>query len=237
MPIPTMAVVTLVALVALSATSRPPAQPVLFAPAGNVGAYDLYVSDHLNRAWTPARKLEALSSPTRDYSERGFADAPREHALTYDEVERSFHGIMNGLGNIYRVPIAAVHATHAAACDAAEYHQFDFWIGDWTVTAPNGQLAGTNTIDRPLGGCVLQEHWVGARGSHGSSFNIYDATRKQWHQTWVDDQGTLLLLDGAYANGKMILSGPGVNQTGAAIINRITWQREHGDPDRVRQLW
>lgn len=125
----------------------------------------------------------------------------------------------------------------APACASAEYHQFDFWIGEWTVTAPNGQLAGTNTIDRPLGSCVLQEHWVGAHGSHGSSFNIYDAGRKVWHQTWVDDQGTLLLLDGAYANGKMILTGPGVNQAGVAIINRITWQRQNGDPDRVRQLW
>jgi len=217
-------------------------------PAGNVDAYDLYVSDHNNGAWTPARKLEALSSPTRDYSpritadgqwlyftsERGFADAPRDRALTYDEVEQSLHSVLNGLGNIYRVPIAAVHAS---ACDAAEYHQFDFWIGDWTVTTPNGKVAGTNTIDRPLGTCVLQEHWVGAGGTVGSSFNVYDTTRKRWHQTWVDNQGTLLLLDGAFADEKMVMSGASVDAKGAAIMNRITWQREHGDPDRVRQLW
>jgi len=125
----------------------------------------------------------------------------------------------------------------APACAAPEYHQFDFWIGDWTVTGPQGNVVGTNSIDRPLGGCVLQEHWVGARGTRGSSFNVYDATRKQWHQTWVDDQGTLLLLDGSFAGDKMVLSGPGVNATGGAIINRITWQREHGDPNRVRQVW
>ena len=97
-------------------------------PAGNVNAYDLYVSDHRNGTWTPARKLSALSSPARDYSpritpdgrwlyftsEHGFADAPRDHALTYDEVERSFHSALNGLGNIYRVPIAAVHDTTEA---------------------------------------------------------------------------------------------------------------------------
>ena len=134
---------------------------------------------------------------------------------------------------------AAPHlgAVHTAPCEAAEFHQFDFWIGDWEVTGRKGNIVGTNTIDRPLGGCVLQEHWVGTSGSRGSSFNVYDATRKQWHQTWVDNQGTLLLLDGSFADGKMVLSGPGVNATGAAIINRITWQREHGDPDRVRQTW
>lgn len=92
-------------------------------PAGAVNLYDLYVSDHRNGTWTPARKLTALSSPTRDYSPRitadgqwlyytsetGFADAPRDRAMTYEEMERAFHGALNGLGNIYRVPIAAVH--------------------------------------------------------------------------------------------------------------------------------
>jgi hypothetical protein len=125
----------------------------------------------------------------------------------------------------------------APACAAPEFHQFDFWVGDWTVVGPKGKVVGTNTIDRPLGACVLQEHWSGAGGTHGSSFNIYDPTRKQWHQTWVDDQGTLLLLDGSFANGKMTLTGPSVDQQGAKIINRIVWQIEQGDANRVRQTW
>ncbi len=94
-------------------------------PAGAVNLYDLYVSDHTNGTWTPARKLTNLSTPTRDYSpritpdgkwlyyttEHGFADRPRDRALTYDEMEHALHGLLNGLGNIYRVPIAAVHDT------------------------------------------------------------------------------------------------------------------------------
>ena len=124
-----------------------------------------------------------------------------------------------------------VNMALAPVCASPEYHQFDFWVGDWTVTAPNGKVVGTNTIDRPLGSCVLQEHWIGAGGTHGSSFNIYDAARKLWHQTWVDDHGTLLLLDGAYADGKMTLSG------GTSTINRITWEQKGSKPDRVRQLW
>jgi hypothetical protein len=125
----------------------------------------------------------------------------------------------------------------APACAAPEYHQFDFWIGDWTVTGPKGKVVGTNTIDRSLGQCVLQEHWSGARGSHGTSFNIYDAARKMWHQTWVDDDGLLLLLDGSFADGKMTLTGPGVDDHGAKIINRIIWHKEQGDANRVRQTW
>ena len=27
-------------------------------------------------------------------------------------------------------------------CSAPEYHQFDFWLGDWEVTTPDGKPAG-----------------------------------------------------------------------------------------------
>src|SRR3954470_11889409 len=83
------------------------------------------------------------------------------------------------------------------ACSEPEYHQFDFWIGDWDVRGPKGKQAGVNHIRSILDGCVLQENWSGAGGSTGTSYNIYDRTQKKWHQTWVDNQGTLLQLDGA----------------------------------------
>ena len=85
--------------------------------------------------------------------------------------------------------------------------QFDFWIGDWNVTLPNGKYAGTNRIEPILTGCVLRESWSGARGMHGTSYNIYDTAHRRWHQTWVDDGGNLLQLDGAFQDGKMVLIG------------------------------
>ena len=57
---------------------------------------------------------------------------------------------------------------------------------------------------------------------NGESFNMWDAVRKRWHQTWVSDSGSLLLLDGAFQNGSMQLtgmSGPPERQ----VMNRITW--------------
>jgi len=36
----------------------------------------------------------------------------------------------------------------------------------------------------------------GAGGHHGTSYNIYDASRRRWHETWVDDEGLLLQLEG-----------------------------------------
>jgi len=85
-------------------------------------------------------------------------------------------------------------AAIAAACSAAEYHQFDFWIGEWDVHTADGKLAGTNRIEREYDGCVVHERYVGARGYSGESLNTYDSGRKVWHQTWVDNQSTLLLL-------------------------------------------
>jgi hypothetical protein len=120
-------------------------------------------------------------------------------------------------------------------CTSAEYRQFDFWIGDWDVRLPDGKQAGTNRIRRILNGCVIQETWSGAAGSSGTSYNIYDRMRRKWHQTWVDDQGSLLQLDGESTNGRMTLSGETVDSSGVKLLQRITWERT--GPAKVRQLW
>ena len=69
----------------------------------------------------------------------------------------------------------------AAPCDAPEYRQFDFWLGEWVVKGPAGKVAGINRIVSEYGGCVLHEHYVTGRGYSGESLNTYDAGRKLWH--------------------------------------------------------
>ncbi len=122
-------------------------------------------------------------------------------------------------------------------CSSVEFHQFDFWIGDWNVTA-DGQPAGTNSIHPIQNGCALKENWQGAGegGISGTSFNIYDRARGQWHQTWVDASGTLLQLDGGLVDGAMILSGKRPTRDGkGTALHRISWTP---NPDgSVRQLW
>lgn len=136
--------------------------------------------------------------------------------------------------------VAAQQAGQGAAasqpCSAPEYRQFDFWIGNWEVTAA-GQTAGTNSIHPVHGGCALQENWQGsgAGGISGSSFNIYDQGSGRWHQTWVDANGTLLLLDGGLVDGSMVLSGSRPATNGSTALHRISWTpNEDGS---VRQLW
>ena len=121
------------------------------------------------------------------------------------------------------------------ACATPEYRQFDFWLGDWSVSDPKGNAAGTNLITLEQDGCVLHEHWTGSKGGTGQSFNVYDATDKRWHQVWVDNQGGLLQLTGGIVDAKMVLEGPGRGAKGESVTNRITWEKLADG--RVRQTW
>src|SRR5688572_30244911 len=81
-------------------------------------------------------------------------------------------------------------------CQSSEHRQFDFWVGDWVVRNPAGKEVGRNRIAKSHDGCVLHERWTSASPHRGESFNIYDAPRKVWHQTWVDNSGLLLVIEG-----------------------------------------
>lgn len=125
-------------------------------------------------------------------------------------------------------------AAEAPCADAVKSHQFDFWIGEWDVTAGGGN-AGTNKIEPILGGCVLQENWKGAQGSEGKSFNFYNPETGKWHQKWVWKQGTSLDLEGGFENGKMSLQGHKKGNDGKTTRSRITWTPNADGT--VRQLW
>jgi hypothetical protein len=131
----------------------------------------------------------------------------------------------------------AVPPPASLACMGPEFRQFDFWLGEWEVRDATGKLQGTNRIVSAHKGCALEEHWTGAGGFSGTSLNLYDAGRKQWHQTWVDSTGALLQLDGGLVDGRMVLSGatPSANSADGRALQRIAWTPL---PDgRVRQLW
>ena len=132
-------------------------------------------------------------------------------------------------------PHPAAAAAAAAPCSAPEFRQFDFWVGDWSVSKPDGTVAGTNHITREYGGCVVHEHYATPRGYSGESLNIYDASRGVWHQSWVDSTGLLLTLEGHLSGKSMVLEGASKAAEGPPLKQRITWTP---NPDgTVRQLW
>jgi hypothetical protein len=120
-------------------------------------------------------------------------------------------------------------------CSTAAHHQFDFWLGDWEVATPQGASAGTNRVERLLEGCALQEHWEASDGSRGTSLSSYDAVARKWRQTFVDDSGDVLLLEGEFKDGRMVLQGEKAMGRQRGALQRISWQLVNGD--KVRQRW
>jgi hypothetical protein len=133
------------------------------------------------------------------------------------------------------VVAAGVSAALAAPCDSAAHRQFDFWLGEWSVHTPDGKLAGVNRIEREYDGCVLHERYSTERGYAGESLNAYDPGRRLWHQTWVDNQGTLLLLEGSFQPPSMVLQGQTKASDGKVTKHRITWTP--AADGSVRQHW
>lgn len=132
--------------------------------------------------------------------------------------------------------VAAQESAAAPPCSGPEYTQFDFWVGEWRVTNPEGVFQGTNRIEKILGGCVLEENWTGAKGMRGHSYNAYAKRRDVWHQTWVDSNGMLLLLEGGLENDRMVLRGETPGPEGKGSVNHeISW--EQLADGRVRQIW
>lgn len=129
---------------------------------------------------------------------------------------------------------APAPANRVAPCTSAEYRQFDFWLGEWEVTTAKG-VAGKNRITKLLDACGLREEYSTPNGYVGTSFNVYDASRKVWHQTWVDNQGGLLRIEGGLRKGKMVLEGQHPNPKGGHQIDRITWTPNVDGS--VRQHW
>ncbi len=81
--------------------------------------------------------------------------------------------------------LAQTPASPPASCaDTPALHALDFWLGEWTVGV-GGQVAGTNRIERILGGCALTETWRDAGGGEGRSLFYYLPSEGEWRQVWV----------------------------------------------------
>ena len=117
-------------------------------------------------------------------------------------------------------------------CSNPKAHEFDFWIGTWTVYK-NGtdKIVGYNTINSVAGDCGLQENWKSVDGSNiGTSLNKFAFRKGKWQQFWIDNSGITLQLEGNYSDNKMIMTGES-----PTALDRITWF--NNADGTVRQLW
>lgn len=132
--------------------------------------------------------------------------------------------------------VVPIQAADSAPCGTPQHRQFDFWIGDWEVTDKDGKTPyGTNSITLEEGGCLLHEHWQGAKGGSGQSFNFYDKATSRWEQVWVAKDGSSLTLLGGIEGSAMVLVGDAKQPDGKTVRNKITWTPQ--EDGRVRQQW
>lgn len=129
----------------------------------------------------------------------------------------------------------SAQAPSAPPCQTPASRQFDFWLGEWDVKNPAGQVIARSSITSILNGCVVKESYTLLNGPYkGESYNTFDTRTGRWHQSWVDNGGLLALFDGGLQGTAMILEGDGADPKGA-FRSRMTFTPL---PDgRVRQLW
>ncbi len=112
-------------------------------------------------------------------------------------------------------------------CNSPEHRAFDFWLGEWTVTSPTRQgWTAQSSITTSNDDCSVHENYQSQGGYAGKSINFYDPQKQKWHQTWIDNRGAPIYLEGNLENDAMIL---------ADETNRVTWSVQ--TDQRVRQHW
>ena len=124
-----------------------------------------------------------------------------------------------------------------------EFRQFDFWVGEWAPKNAQGVTVGTSSIQLILSNCVIFENW-NTPVSSGKSFSNFDANDGKWHQTWVDDKGTLAYYVGGVVDGNMVLDNERT-VNGKKTIGRMTFSklpngdvRQHGESSTDdRKTW
>jgi hypothetical protein len=118
----------------------------------------------------------------------------------------------------------AAPAAARAACTAAAYHQFDFFVGQWSVYDAKGHPVGSDDVEKRLNGCVIYERYTNPDGSVGIGLSGYQAKLGTWHQDFMGDDGLVVALDGAKGAGAaMVMSGHDYPADGTRRLDRGIW--------------
>lgn len=127
------------------------------------------------------------------------------------------------------VPGHAQARPPAPSCATPEYHQFDFFVGDWDTydVSDSTKIVARNRVTPMVGGCAVREVYEQGDGLRGESFSTYDHSRGVWHQSWVTNHAQLLLMDGGLVSGNMVFTTTTKSDNGTTSLLRVTWIPQH----------
>ena len=124
-------------------------------------------------------------------------------------------------------------ARSSPSCRRGGHRDFDFWLGQWVITQPDGSSGGVSSITSEVGGCAVMETY---QGGGGRSLNLFDPLRDRWTQTYIDGGGLLLRLYGGLDGDAMVMTDDvRTTPTGLELTSEITWTPR--DDGGVQQLW
>jgi len=114
--------------------------------------------------------------------------------------------------------------------------QLDFWLGNWTVTAPGSSSTATSKVSLGLDQCLLVENWDGGRGHSGENMFAYSPEEKTWYGMFADNTGRVhVFSDGKVASGMAEFHGTSHGPKGETVLNKVRVVRI--DASRVEQTW
>lgn len=124
------------------------------------------------------------------------------------------------------IALVAKARSNAFPClDDPRHHEFDFWLGEWTVyqTGTNYEV-GRQRIEKGSGGCLVLENWTAtSTPGEGKSMNFIAATGK-WEQVWMGSGGAYLhYYNGEYRDGVMRYEGDGLDKQGKKILFHLSY--------------
>lgn len=131
-------------------------------------------------------------------------------------------------------------------CTDADHRAFDFWIGDWNVSATGSDVVIAHSRIEKLVGCAISETFnqtIGPKGQplnyHGRSISSYVPLERRWRQFYVDSGGTAATLDGGPVDGAMVLlakAGPVTNRM-TVSANADGSVRQRGESSTDGTTW
>jgi len=132
---------------------------------------------------------------------------------------------------------SAVLAQDSPSCAAnPQSRQLDFWLGNWTVTAPGGSITATSKVSLALDQCLLVENWDGGRGHSGENMFAYSPEENAWYGMFADNTGRVhVFSEGKVESGIAEFRGTSHDLKGETVLNKVRVVRI--DANRVEQTW
>ncbi len=110
------------------------------------------------------------------------------------------------------------------ACATPHHREFDYFLGNFIVFNKAGKQIGTDEVTSEMNGCALLEHWHG-HTVQGVGYSGYDDTRKEWVQTFFQNDGTVLVLRGNMTKDGIVITGTDYPKPGVTEQNRVLFRR------------